>query len=55
MAVSAEITHVGTVTFTTLSTDREYRSGSGWVNCATLHMSASTHTVDVNLEAVDTL
>jgi len=52
MAVSAESTHVGTVT--TLGTDREYRSGSGWVNCATLHMSASTHTVDVNLEAVDT-
>jgi len=54
-AASAESSQIGTVTFTTVSTDREFRSGTAWFNCATLQMSASTHNVDVNLEAVDTL
>jgi hypothetical protein len=54
-AASAESTQIGTVTFTTVSTDREFRSGAGWFNCATLHLSASAVAVQVNFEAVDTL
>lgn len=54
-AASAERIQLGTVTFTTVSTDREFRSGAGWFNCATLHMSASAVAVQMNFEAVDTL
>jgi hypothetical protein len=53
VVAAAESTRIGDITFTTLSTDREYRSVGGWVNCATMHMSGSTHTVGLWLEAVD--